>query len=286
VRACVLPALQIISVVVMIAAASAAIASASAGDGDGDGRVSHAQTGGGLSQFGNVTENSSSGPHFSAFGNYVADHLPLYLGRTHVGMHAGDVLRAVQFLASRPDTGRGSGGSVVLVAENNLVSAALHALVGGASDLAAGSAADAFVSGLASVQCIASYMSVASSRYYAMPHWMEMANVLPYYGTLLFSAASLRLSTQLRIACRNRAVSCARRHDGSCGGARAAAGARGGTHRREPSAVDERRRRRRVRVPTRGVQSRDVCCAHGAAGTRGCTGSCASACSVGVIAMN
>jgi hypothetical protein len=207
------------------------------------------------------------GPLFlwcSDFGIYDADHLPLFLDRSYVGIQAGDVLRALQFLRGRVDTAglpvrlvvgvlpncsacchcacprphlsamgdHGSLGafteyfkpfctspyiasrrfpcpvtpvtwpvvssppfsSVCSVhwrgphargphargphAENNLHSAVLHAL-------AAGPGIVGGVAGVALVGCISEYASVASQRYYAMPHWMEMVRWLESVGGLV-----------------------------------------------------------------------------------------------------
>lgn len=126
------------------------------------------EPGAGVGSFGNL---SSPQDRFSDFGNYDADHLPLFLDRSYVGIQAGDVLRALQFLRGRVDT---AGLPVRLVVENNLHSAVLHAL-------AAGPGIVGGVAGVALVGCISEYASVASQRYYAMPHWMEMVNVLADY---------------------------------------------------------------------------------------------------------
>lgn len=64
---------------------------------------------------------------FHSFGNYYDDHFPLYLGRSHVAIHAGDVIRGLHFLLSRPDTG---SLPLRVFAENNVHSAVLHAFAG------------------------------------------------------------------------------------------------------------------------------------------------------------
>lgn len=46
------------------------------------------------------------------------------------------------------------------------------------------------LAGVATIDCIADYVSIAGNRYYNMPHWMELAGLLTNYGITLPRAVS------------------------------------------------------------------------------------------------
>lgn len=127
---------------------------------------------GGGDAFGNISD--SGGPHDSGFGSYVLDHFPLMLGESHVGVQAGDVLRVLDFVARRPDL---DASRVGVLASMNLMSAVLHAVVGGQAWMPSGAQPPR----LAFADAAASYASIAQHRLYDMPHYMELYGVLAHY---------------------------------------------------------------------------------------------------------
>jgi hypothetical protein len=100
--------------------------------------------------------------------------MPLYLGRTHVGMQGGDILRMLDFLQQRADI-----TTISIASYHNMASAVLHAVAG----------TGAHVARVAILDSISSYLAVASARYYDMPHWMEMYGPLAFYDLPDLAAA-------------------------------------------------------------------------------------------------
>ncbi|CAK0808337.1 unnamed protein product [Prorocentrum cordatum] len=117
---------------------------------------------------------------------------PLLLGRTHVGLHAGEILSLVAWAAASA----GVGGRVVLVAHGGAVAAALHAAVRLASDVSAGAAPP--LAGLALVQGLCDFAGVVRStptpKRHTLPWQMQMHGVLEEYDLpdLLASLAGPR----------------------------------------------------------------------------------------------
>jgi hypothetical protein len=136
------------------------------------------EPGGGTAAFPLLPDHNT--PYDSGTGDYNLDMAVLYLGRSHVGVHAGDVLRALRFVKARRDVGR-----VSVVSYNDTASAVLHAAASHAEEFSA------LGGGVALVGSIATYASIAGARHYRMEHYMGMHGTLAAYDLPDLAAAAL-----------------------------------------------------------------------------------------------